>query len=572
MKNNGQKSQALPPTHLEIPDFIIELLKQRGITGKNNVSSFLYPQLKNLPIPPLMKNLEVAAALILEHIADQNQIVIWGDYDVDGTTGTALLVNFFKEIGIEVKWHIPGRLTEGYGLNTAWFRDNISTFKSKRFLLITVDSGVSNAEEIQYIKDLGGQVIVTDHHVIPESGLPECIVLNPEQASCKLKKEKLAGVGVAFYLVAGLRAAMSTDNRLQHLVKDLNLKSFLGFVALGTVSDMVELTTTNRILVRAGTEVMDSPKFRGLQALLHSSDIFGTEISSEDIGFLIGPKINAAGRLGDSRVVVELFTTDDDVEIKTKIKKLERLNQKRKDLCKEGADTAFSEIRRQDTGKNKSCVVYGDYHLGVAGIVASKLVEFSKLPSIVLAEQHAAGGKKIYKGSGRSVDGINLIAALSKCSSAIEKFGGHEMAVGLTVAENQLDNFLKLFTKEIQSQFENRKIEQTIGPDIECSVENVMNEKSLHYLSLLEPFGRHNPQPKFYDRSVQIIHAKTVGHGADHLNMTIRGVYSNHKGIGFGLGEKISDVQEEPNRSLIFTPTKNRFRGTVSWQVRVLSL
>lgn len=555
-----------------IPKLCRRLLQAKGLVGEQEISEFLYPKLKDLPKPALMKGLTAAAMLVAEYVESGHQIVVWGDYDVDGTTSTGLLVNFFKELGVEVKYHIPNRLTEGYGLGSDWFSGAIKDFTSKRFLLITVDCGISNSQEIEVVKKMGGDVIVTDHHSIPLSGIPDCHVLNPSQADCGFNGDKLAGVGVAFYLAAGIRSELLQSKRYGRKATAIHLKNYLAFVALGTVADLVEITKTNRILVKAGLESLLETPFAGISALLTSCGLFGDQITSEDIGFLLGPKINAAGRLGQSDVAIELFISENSELAKKGAEKLERLNLKRKSICEDDFEQASYKSSKTVAEEDFCCICSGEYHLGVAGIVASRLVEKFKVPAIVFAESTDKFGLQTLKGSVRSVEGISVIDALNSCSEYIVKFGGHDMAAGLTVLPENFKTFSERWSKNLKAQRDASENRQKFISPIETSVDDVMNRDTLEFLNKFEPFGPGNIAPVFKDKHSRVIQAKTVGKSNAHLNVVVRGEYSNYKGIGFNLGNKISYVQESPERTIYFMPTKNRYRGTVSWQLRIIDV
>lgn len=559
----------------KIPQVFIEYLKTKGIAGDEAAYKFLYPTLTDLPKPELMQDLPAAAQLAVEYMIAGKQIIIWGDYDVDGTTGTALLVNFFRELGTEARWHIPDRMAEGYGLNSEWFTYQGNISLADDFLLITVDCGISNAEQVEVIKKIGGKVIITDHHSLPEKSIPDCLILNPSQLLCGFHNEHLAGVGVAFYLAAGIRAAISANVLLGDLASAacrINLKKYLAFVALGTVADVVNLTDTNRILVRAGLEIFFEPHFVGLNELLASCEITGDYLTSEDIGYLIGPKINAAGRLGESKIVVELLTAKDRKRAKKLAKQLTELNAERRRISSDNLETALSYISMSLVEQDKCVIVKGDLHQGVAGIVASRLVDMFRVPAIVFARKKNINGQILYTGSARSVDGINIVALLSECSELIERFGGHIMAAGLTVSSENLGNFEKKFVPLVFKAMQERQIVPKKQYDIRCSTELIMDKKHLDCIRLLEPYGPGNPQPVFQDPAVIIIDSRAVGRDLEHLQVTIRGKHSNLKGIGFSLGKHLNDIQKRPKRNMIYTPTMNRFRGNASWQVRVIDI
>jgi single-stranded-DNA-specific exonuclease len=570
MNKNIQNHIAERISH--IPPVFIEYLKTRGIVGDEAAYKFLHPTLADLPKPELMKNLPAAARLAVDYITAKKKIIIWGDYDVDGTTGTALLVNFFRELGTEVKWHIPDRLNEGYGLNSRWFTNRKNKNLLDDFLLITVDCGISDPQQIEVIKKLGGKVIITDHHSLPEQSIPDCLVLNPSQPACGFHREHLAGVGVAFYLAAGIRTELTLHAHLAREAGKLNLKRYLAFVALGTIADVVELSATNRILVRGGLEALSEPHFIGLKELLVSCEIFGDHITSEDIGYLLGPKINAAGRLGESKIVVELLTEQDRKKARQLAEQMTELNMERRRISSDNLEIALTTLSTASLERNKCAIVRGDLHQGVAGIVASRLVDMFRVPAVVFAQNEHADGRIFFTGSARSVEGLNIMVILAKCAEWIEKFGGHEMAAGLTVSDDNIKNFEAYFISLAREAMEKMQVKPKKQYDIRCSAELIMDKDHLNCFRLLEPFGPGNPQPIFQDPEATIIDSRTVGRDSEHLQVTIRGRYTNFKGIGFSLGKHLNDVQQKPKRNMIFTPTMNRFRGTVNWQVRVIDL
>ena len=555
-----------------IPVVIQKILEKRGVEGTKSIARFLFPKLKDLPAPSVMKGMEEAVDLVFSYFTEGKQIIVWGDYDVDGTTGTALLVNFFKKLGRLVDWHIPNRLEEGYGLNAAWFNNRNNLSDSGDFLLITVDCGISDAHTIDQIQQMGGTVIVTDHHKLPPNSIPNCVILNPSQKDCGFHHEYLAGVGVAFYLVSGLRAKFASTDNFKHETTQINLKQFLAFVALGTVADVVQLTTTNRILVRGGFEAMKDSPFPGIFALLDSCGVANETIRSEDIGFLLGPLINAAGRIGDSKTVVKLLTSETPVESGVLAKRLVRSNSKRKSICTtdfEEAQRGLSENRVREDG---CIVVAGAIHQGVAGIVASRLVEMYCVPAIVFGNRETPRGESMLVGSARSVEGVSVVNALSKVSELLNKYGGHDMAAGATLLESNFIKFSTAFKAVIATMMTEKTTTAVAESFFSCSVEDVMCAEHLAFFELLEPFGPGNQVPVFMDKNAIIVDTKRVGRGSEHLQLSIRGKYSNYKGIGFGLGDRRAEVQQRPERYLRYTLTKNRFRGRSSWQIRVIDI
>lgn len=554
-----------------IPPIVKKIFARKDITADAEIIRFLDPKLENLPHPMKMKGMRQAVDCILAGMERGAELVIWGDYDVDGTTGTSLLVNFFRKLGVEPHWHIPNRLTEGYGLHTEKFIELAEEYALEKFILITVDCGISNNKEVAEILKLGGEIIVTDHHQLPLGELPGCIILNPNQQGCEFHGDKLAGVGVAFYLAAALRSELERQGYFGDSEKP-NLKDYLGFVALGTVSDLVEVTETNRILVRAGMEALPNSSIPGLRYLLESAGLYGSCLTSEDIGFALGPRINAAGRLGTADVAVELMTCDNHTSGSDLAKRLDSFNERRKDICNKNLEIALTSIERDSLAEHAAIVVSGDFHPGVIGIVASKIVDVYHKPTVVFSDGDDSSSRTM-KGSGRSIEGVDLLSCLHNCAHLIDKYGGHAMAAGLSVLCKQL----KPFREEMCRQVELEKLNMLQGAQrypltIECDLDEVMSAEALELLMKLEPFGPENEKPIFIDKRAQIISCKAIGALGQHLQLTVRGKFSNYRGIGFGLGERLHEVKKEPERSISFTPMINRFRGAVEWQLRVIDI
>ncbi len=552
-----------------MPPLVQKILASKGLKNNEAIEKFLHPQLRDLKHPQEMKGVKEAAALVCAAIRDDFEIVVWGDYDVDGTTGTALLLNFFKKLGVEARYHIPNRLKDGYGLDGDVFVERYCKDTSEKILLITVDCGISDHLQVEKILRHGVKVIVTDHHQIPPGALPECIVVNPSQSDCGFHQEKPAGVAVAFFLAAAIRIQLSEEGFFAHREQP-NLKNYLSLVALGTISDLVELSSTNRLLVRAGFEALKAPDIPGLQVLLEYAGVYGTAITSEDIGFAIGPRINAAGRLGAADAAVDLLVADNVAEGDRQARRLEHFNVQRKQICDECYTAAIESLRGMDPKSEDAVVVTGDFHSGVIGIVASRLVEKYQRPTIVFSEEQDSNGKNILTGSGRSVAGINLVECLADCATAIKKFGGHTMAAGLTVNKTQLTDFTTLFQNRIamaRAAQQNTMVEQYI---VECSVDDVMDRQFLEYFSLLEPFGPGNEKPVFLDQAAQIVSCRAIGPEGRHLQLMIRGKFRNHKALGFGFGSLLNEIKKEPTQKIHFTPMLNKFRKQSSWQIQIL--
>jgi len=555
----------------QLPPIIRRILSSLNLHDEEEIDRYLFPRLERLPNPMLMKGMAEAVALFTAEVARESEILIWGDYDVDGTTGTALLVNFFRELGIEPHWHIPNRLTDGYGLNSETFGEvRARLFPGKQFLLITVDCGISNFREVFDILAMGGKVIVTDHHQLPTGELPGCITLNPNQEGCGFQEKKLAGVGVAFYFAAAIRATLEKNGYFKNGKKP-NMKEYLGFVALGTIADLVEMTETNRILVRAGMESLPNSEIPGLRTLVESAGLQGQCLATEDISFLLGPRINAAGRLGRADVAVQLMTSDNELVGAKLAKQLENFNEQRKKICSDCLEIALTSTDITLNQYKYSLVIVDDFHVGIIGIVASRLVEMYGRPAIVFSS--SGGGSGLLKGSGRSIPGVNLLDCLHACSTHLQKYGGHAMAAGLSIEKGALADFVRGFDQSVELQRLNQKHALHLSSHvIECSIDDIMHKDALKYLQRLEPFGPENEQPLFVDSIASVVSCKAIGDNGRHLQLTVRGKFENYRGIAFGLGNMRSAIQQNPVRRISFTPMMNRFKGAVEWQLRVTDI
>ncbi len=556
----------------DIPAALVKVLESRGLKGKQQVEAFLYPHLGDLPSPFLMKGMQEAVECIAAALHTNRNIVLWGDYDVDGTTGTALLVSFFRSLGKDVHWHVPDRLTEGYGLNIQHLRKIAETIDDFGYLLITIDCGISNISEIVELQRWGATAIVTDHHLISGDRLPPCIVINPSQPECGFCGEHLAGVGVAFYLAAGLRSWLRRQGYFQHQTEP-NLKSFLAYAALGSIADMVPLRKSNRILVRTGLEVLEKTEFPGLRSLLEISGMADGNVFADDVGFQLGPKINAAGRMAHAEFAVQLLISTGQSEAKKMARKLEQLNNLRKKTCDDDLEKALTLIDQFEVQSTRCCIVYGPFHHGILGILASRLMDVLKTPTIVLSAIDIGGGgdSRILKGSCRSPEHIDITSILHFCQELLESYGGHRAAAGLSLQEGKLQEFKYKFTSAVKS-LPVQKSTTGLVPEVEISIQEIFNSSYLNILSLCEPFGQGNQRPVFVDKEAIVIDVRQVGSRKEHLQMSFRANGRPCKGIGFHLGDKIKIAREGRGCEVTYSLAPNRFNGNLQWQVLVLDL
>ncbi len=570
---NHQKSSNKPVKLSDgttLDPFIEKILLQRGISGEDTVKKFLEPKLSDLPSPFLMKDMDIAVKAIETALRNGQQILVWGDYDVDGTTATALLLKFFHSIGCKADYYIPNRLTEGYGLQKEALEKVTTNGNHIEKVLITVDNGISAHEAVELATKLGYKTIITDHHTPPPTRVHAAAVLNPKQKECGFPDKNLAGVGVAFYFAMGIRSHLVKIGFFKDHKEAPNLKLLLDLVGIGTVADMVPLEGINRTLVKAGMETLGQQTNKGLTALCRRTKLDCRFIRSEDISFQIAPKINAAGRLGQADRAIHLFLAESNKEALGIASDLVKNNEKRKSININDFIKAIDDVSKAENNATGTVVVSGGYHVGVAGIVASNLVEKYKKPSVVLCDH---GGDEL-KGSARSVKGVDLYRALEACQDLLINFGGHKMAGGMSLSKDNLEEFRQLFDKAVYSQNKGKPVEYTDEIDANIAISELFTRELLKQLHLLEPFGQGNPQPIFRDTHTTITQLSSIGKDKKHLRMDFINGKSKIKikGIGFGLGELEAECKTNRHKEILYTPSINFFKGKRSWQVRVTNI
>jgi len=590
----------------KFPKFFQEILDDKGINNPEAIARFLYPRLDNLPHPKQILNMETAATAAVTAIEESIPIVLWGDYDVDGVTGTSLLYLFFRALGVTARWHVPDRFVDGYGVSIAAFDREFSDLAGQKFLFITVDCGISDGEAIAEIGRRGGRAIVSDHHHLPAGRLPPAIVINPQQEGCGLHGHGLAGVGIAFYLAAAIRAALR-ENDFFVGRQEPDLKKLLPLTAIGTLADISFISETNRILIRSGLDALQESSFPGLRVLLQETGIRPKDdereeqtangagegrhwrrenrspeqrwnpITSEDVGFAIGPLLNAAGRLRHAGEAVRLLISDDERQARKVGRALSKINNERKVTCEENIELALRLLPPDSVlERQKTLVLAGRFHPGVAGIVAAQMVEKTGKATFILAQPgdtHGgeAGGRNsiLYKGSGRSVPGIHLARCLGHCAALLDHHGGHAMAAGLSIKEHNIFHFGQRLEEAARMLWQQPVM--AVKRPYQVSVETVMRAENLRTLSLLEPYGEGNPPPVFQSEE-ELVFVRAMGARNEHLQVLLRGCKSNHRAVGFWLGEKINTLHGVKRCLVRFAPIINRYRDTVSWQVRLLDI
>ena len=535
-----------------IPELLSTILVNRQITNEEQIRVFLNPTRNDFHDPYLMPDIEKAIKRIINAINKKEKVIIYGDYDVDGITSITVLKQFLEQRGLEADYYIPNRLHEGYGLN----KQAIESFGQQGYtLMITVDCGISGKEEIDFANELKIDTIITDHHE-PLEILPNAVaILNPKRIDSKYPFRELAGVGVVFKLIQALGIELNLDAK-EYL-------KFLDIVCVGTISDIVPLIDENRVIAKLGLKLVEQTKNIGLKSLIKSSGY--KTIDSNTISFGIAPRINACGRVGDVQDAIKLFLTPNIVEADKITEKLNQYNKNRQDTEKIIFKEAIEEINKNKL-EEKDCIILGgdNWHNGVVGIVASKIAETYYKPTILISFDGEDA-----KGSGRSIQGFDLHEALCSCSKWLEKYGGHEMAVGLSLKKENFENFKKSF-EEIA---ENLKVTETM-PII--YIDKLLTIKDLDIdiiksLSVLEPFGEANKIPIFAYKNIRIDSIRAVSEGK-HLKMTLKDENTIIDAIGFGMGDLALEYTIGDKVDIAGTLEINTYNGIEKIQINLKSV
>lgn len=467
---------------------IARLLLRKGFASADEIGNFLHPRLSSLADPFLLPQMDKAVARILAALDRQERIVLFGDYDVDGVTSLALLSEILSAYGAPPDLFLPLRMEEGYGLS----RESIERCFAQHNpqLLIAVDCGTSSVAEIVDLGKRGVDVIVLDHHE-PKVALPDCVIVNPK-SDPNSQFHYLCSVGIVFKLCHALLKTRPLDS--------FDLKSHLDLVALGTVADIVPLTGENRTFVQHGAREIAQTKRPGLRKLMEFAAVH-PPIFAEDIGFRLGPRLNASGRLSTAEKSLQLLRTKDESEASALAEFLDKQNRERQEVEKQTFLAADEIVTKEfDPARDAAIVVAGrGWHQGVLGIVASRIVRKYHRPAIVIGTDDGGMGK----GSGRSIEGLNLVKALDRCAEHLEKFGGHEMAAGLTIREDKIDIFAKTFRSAARDLLSDDDLEPRVRLDHELELSQ-LNIDLLQWHEMLQPFGNANPQPLFLAREVEL--------------------------------------------------------------------
>jgi single-stranded-DNA-specific exonuclease len=534
-----------------------QLLVNRGITSSSKAHDFLNPRLNHMADPWALKGMDQGVAAIIEAMQSQGKITIYGDYDADGLTATALLVNFLRELGIHASAYIPNRLEEGYGLN----REAISRMaRQGTDLIITVDCGISNPEEVALAQAMGMEVVITDHHQVPEGIDMNAPVVNPHQPGCLFPFKDLAGVGVAFFLAVAIRARLRKEGWFENRPEP-DLKGYLDLVALGTVADRVPLVEQNRLLVTMGMGVLAGSRWEGLSALKQVAGIAPGKITAEDVAFKLVPRLNACGRMGRADVALQVLAAEEPGIAQEMAWRTDAANRQRQAEELSVLDQVERAIGEVGDLSNARTLVMGEpgWHRGVLGIVASRLVDKYRLPTLLLAVRDGMA-----VGSGRSTEGFNLYEALVPMSHLFEKFGGHAHAVGVTLAADHVP----VLRSELDQAARKIQGDEDLVPSLHIEAEVSLPEVSYPFINeiqTLAPFGQGNPEPLFLARSLEVVGAGVVGDR--HLKLRLRQEERYVDAIGFGISHRQPEVGAVVD--MVVTPELNQWQGLNQIQLKI---
>ncbi|MEC9381803.1 MAG: single-stranded-DNA-specific exonuclease RecJ [Thermodesulfobacteriota bacterium] len=526
VKTPDQEKIKLLCAELGISFFFSKLLVSRGLSDINQVKEFLSPTLDKLPNPFLLKGMEKSVERIIQAIESSEKIAIYGDFDCDGITSTAILYDFLKRVEGNAVFYNPQRIEEGYGIN---FKSIEKLSSEGVTLIISTDCGISENEVVEKSKTLNIDFIITDHHTAPEI-LPEAVsIVNPKQSDCEYPFKEICAAGVVFNLIMALRSELRKREYFE-FIKEPNLKRYLDLVAIATIADSMPITNINRIFVSNGLNEIPKTDKKGLLALIRNND--KKKYSTRDVSFQVAPKINAAGRVGKATNAVKLLVEENPEEINSLVAIIDQDNSRRQKIQEQVLTEAISmskDIIKQDKDRNSLVLSSEDWHPGVIGIVASKISENFSRPCAIISLKNGIG-----KGSLRTRSNINLYQVLKECESTLVQYGGHSGAAGITIDNNEIENFSKIFESSVQN-YEHKEEERF--PDIDLDFDEI-NSKTLIDLQRMEPFGRENENPTFVTHNLKIKSKKILKE--KHLEIFLEKEETVRRAIWFNFSKQLN--------------------------------
>ncbi len=541
---------------LRLPAVLCSVLAVRGITEVEDAKNFLRPRLEHLHDPSTMADGVRAAERIVEAIGSGERILVHGDYDVDGICGTALFTRWLRRLGADVEPFVPHRLRDGYDFSDAGLSRAIEV---KAGLIVTADCGTVAHETIDRACGAGIDVVVTDHHTVGSSLPDATAVVNPQRTDCPYPEKGLCGTALAYKVCQLVAVASGADPDA--------LAEYLDLVALATVADLVPLKGENRILVTYGLRCFAESRVAGLDALLEVAGVSAEGVTAGQLGYVVAPRINAAGRIGESEDALRLLLTDDGAEAMRLAKQLDVTNTRRREEDRRTLDEALDMLDDEyDPNRDFGIVLASEgWHPGVIGIVASKLVERVHRPVVLVALDGESG-----RGSARSIPGFHLYEALAECADHLRRFGGHRQAAGMDLARAAVPELKAAFNSAARRRLEPEQLRPTLKPDLELSLPDI-DLQLVHWMSYLGPHGMGNPGPLFLSRAVSLDAPRVVGE--NHLKASVVQGHARLDAIGFGLADRfpIDSLGPEPH-DVLFRLERNEWRGTARPQARLIDL
>lgn len=545
---------------LSISPILTEILVSRGIYTFEKARTFFRPNMEDIHDPFIMNDMDAAVKRISKAILNNEHMVVYGDYDVDGTDSTAMLWKFLKDIGADVTYFIPDRIKDGYGISTAGI-DRVHDIGTK--LLIAVDCGITATQQVEHARSYGIDVVICDHHE-PGNEIPTAAaVLDPLKASCSYPNKYLCGCGVAFKLIQALALSEPIRSKLGEDAPK-RLLDYLQYVTLATIADIVPLVNENRVMVKLGLELINSIPVPGIRGLIETSGLSVGRISSGQIVFVLAPRINAVGRLGDANRAVEMLASDSYDRAVQIARVMENENFQRRKIDEETFLQAQDIVEKFLEADNDSAIVLHQetWHPGVIGIVASRLVERYYRPTIMMTTVDG-----VAKGSARSISGFNIHEALKRCEDKLIQFGGHKYAAGLTVELDRLDEFREAF-KQVTAEL---LTEDLLTPEIKIDAEVQLSDltpKFIRVLSQFAPFGPENMRPIFAARGVEVLGQPRIV-GKNHLRFKVRSSTHVMDAIGFNLGHLLNRVRNGSKIDVAFSLDEGEFAGETVPQLKI---
>ncbi len=539
---------------VNLPLLIVKILVNRGMTGAAEIEKFINPSMTDLCDPFLIPGMEAAVERTLQALRENETIMIYGDYDVDGITAASLMFLVLNKLGANVHYYVPNRLVEGYGLSEEGI---LEAEKKKASLIISVDTGITANREVEYAKEKFIDCVITDHHEPGESLPLAAAVVNPKIGGEHSVGRELSGVGVAFKFAQGLFRKLGQD--------ESELEEHLDLVALGTSADVVPLVNENRVLTYFGiNQILRSSK-PGLKSLVFECDLMGKEITTSQIVFILAPRINAVGRLGGAEKAIKLLTTKDTATASSIAKFLEIENQRRKSIDESTLEEALQQIEKTVDVENDKAIILNSsgWHQGVIGIVASRLVERFYLPTVLIAVDNDEG-----KGSGRSIPGFHLHDALKGCEDLLLRYGGHKYAAGLSIAPENIQKFRERFKAIAAAKLVPDDLVRKLQIDAELDLDDIDFEL-VKMLERFAPFGPENMKPVFVTSNLEVVGQPQVV-GKNHLRMRVRSGQKIFDVIGFGFGDFAEQLSMQGlDFDMAYVIEKNVHNGVTKIQLRV---